>query len=255
MRRATSLAYTDADEDAERLVSFPDSSAPSAEGDEWVETHAGRQATVQSAADHSVIQDIPDIDGPADDITSGIGSLSLGAKGDKDPEVLDWDDIPDMEEEGLEDGDEATAAPKPAVAPKSTTSNVVDPKSVFFLQYHSTPSIHVISSTTEPAKGNLLQVRTYDVMITYDKYYQTPRVWLIGYDEVCPACFIPFDILLLDSSITTERHPAHTTPDLPRHLRRSCPQNRNHRAFHPLHLYAGSFRSSMQARECHEESD
>jgi len=27
-------------------------------------------------------------------------------------------------------------------------------------------------------------VRTYDVMITYDKYYQTPRVWLIGYDEV-----------------------------------------------------------------------
>lgn len=34
------------------------------------------------------------------------------------------------------------------------------------------------------AKGNLLQVRTYDVMITYDKYYRTPRVWLIGYDEV-----------------------------------------------------------------------
>lgn len=36
------------------------------------------------------------------------------------------------------------------------------------------------------AKGNLLQVRTYDVMITYDKYYQTPRIWLIGYDEVPP---------------------------------------------------------------------
>ena len=36
----------------------------------------------------------------------------------------------------------------------------------------------------EVAKSNLLQVRTYDVMITHDKYYQTPRVWLIGYDEV-----------------------------------------------------------------------
>lgn len=35
----------------------------------------------------------------------------------------------------------------------------------------------------EAAKGNLLQVRTYDVMITYDKYYQTPRVWLLGFDE------------------------------------------------------------------------
>ncbi len=25
--------------------------------------------------------------------------------------------------------------------------------------------------------------RTYDISITYDKYYQTPRVWLYGYDE------------------------------------------------------------------------
>ena len=40
------------------------------------------------------------------------------------------------------------------------------------------------NSEVEVAKGNLLQVRTYDVMITYDKYYQTPRIWLIGYDEV-----------------------------------------------------------------------
>ena len=26
--------------------------------------------------------------------------------------------------------------------------------------------------------------RTYDLSITYDKYYRTPRVWLFGYDEV-----------------------------------------------------------------------
>jgi hypothetical protein len=32
----------------------------------------------------------------------------------------------------------------------------------------------------------ILQVRTYDVFITYDKYYQTPRMWLFGYDEVNP---------------------------------------------------------------------
>lgn len=41
-----------------------------------------------------------------------------------------------------------------------------------------------VRSQVEVANGNLLQVRTYDVMITYDKYYQTPRIWLIGYDEV-----------------------------------------------------------------------
>ena len=40
------------------------------------------------------------------------------------------------------------------------------------------------STNVEVAKGNLLQVCMYDVMITYNKYYQTLWVWLIGYDEV-----------------------------------------------------------------------
>lgn len=29
----------------------------------------------------------------------------------------------------------------------------------------------------------IVRTRTYDLHITYDKYYQTPRLWLIGYDE------------------------------------------------------------------------
>lgn len=35
----------------------------------------------------------------------------------------------------------------------------------------------------EPDDDNILRTRTYDLTITYDKYYQTPRVWLFGYDE------------------------------------------------------------------------
>ncbi|XP_033103971.1 ubiquitin-like-conjugating enzyme ATG3 isoform X2 [Anneissia japonica] len=31
--------------------------------------------------------------------------------------------------------------------------------------------------------NGILQTRTYDLNITYDKYYQTPRLWLYGYDE------------------------------------------------------------------------
>ncbi|PPQ84214.1 hypothetical protein CVT25_002157 [Psilocybe cyanescens] len=165
LRRATSLAYT---EDDERLISFADSSTPSAEGDEWVETHAGRKSSKDAAgADHSEIAEIPDLeipgDGDAHDLAAGMGSLSLGNQAGEH-EIPDLDDIPDMEEEDLEDGDEATAAPKPAAA-KTFPSGLVDPNPV------------------EASKNNLLQVRTYDVMITYDKYYQTPRVWLIGYDE------------------------------------------------------------------------
>lgn len=30
---------------------------------------------------------------------------------------------------------------------------------------------------------DIMQTRTYDLMITYDKYYQVPRFWLVGYDE------------------------------------------------------------------------
>ncbi|KAG6706775.1 hypothetical protein I3842_07G238500, partial [Carya illinoinensis] len=32
-------------------------------------------------------------------------------------------------------------------------------------------------------EDNILRTRTYDMSIMYDKYYQTPRVWLTGYDE------------------------------------------------------------------------
>uniref|UniRef100_A0A3B4ASK3 Ubiquitin-like-conjugating enzyme ATG3 n=1 Tax=Periophthalmus magnuspinnatus TaxID=409849 RepID=A0A3B4ASK3_9GOBI len=37
---------------------------------------------------------------------------------------------------------------------------------------------------SEPGSEDaILQTRTYDLYITYDKYYQTPRLWLFGYDE------------------------------------------------------------------------
>ena len=112
LRRATAIAYTDADEDAERLLSFGDSSA-SGGGDEWVETHANRKPT--TAAHAGDIDEIPDLDGPqdGDHIVGRIGSLSLNPG--EDTATPDLDDIPDMEEDGLEAGDEATAAPnKPA---------------------------------------------------------------------------------------------------------------------------------------------
>lgn len=32
-------------------------------------------------------------------------------------------------------------------------------------------------------EDNIVRTRTYDLYITYDKYYQTPRLWLAGYEE------------------------------------------------------------------------
>ena len=41
------------------------------------------------------------------------------------------------------------------------------------------------SETPESAAldARILRTRTYDLSVSYDKYYQTPRVWLHGYDE------------------------------------------------------------------------
>lgn len=46
--------------------------------------------------------------------------------------------------------------------------------------------------------SNILTTRTYDLHITYDRYYQTPRVWLFGYDEV--------NLFMLDKFLQTLKY-------------------------------------------------
>ncbi|XP_062164203.1 autophagy-related protein 3-like [Alnus glutinosa] len=64
----------------------------------------------------------------------------------------------------------------------------------------------------EPDEDNIIRTRTYDVSITYDKYYQTPRVWLTGYDE--SKMLLRPELVLEDVSqdhahktVTIEDHP------------------------------------------------
>ncbi|GFZ15174.1 autophagy 3 [Actinidia rufa] len=64
----------------------------------------------------------------------------------------------------------------------------------------------------EPDDDNILRTRTYDVSIMYDKYYQTPRVWLTGYDE--SRMLLQPELVLEDVSqdharktVTIEDHP------------------------------------------------
>lgn len=132
LRRATALAYTDADEDAERLLSFNDGT--STDGDEWVETHAGRKASSKIGGDHSEIAEIPDMDGHGDndhdDLVGGVKGMSIsGLAEGKEPKIIDIDEIPDMEEDDLEAGDEATAPLKTLAAFVSTST----PESRFVL--------------------------------------------------------------------------------------------------------------------------
>mmetsp|Transcript_1782 Transcript_1782/g.4551 ORF Transcript_1782/g.4551 Transcript_1782/m.4551 type:complete len:325 (-) Transcript_1782:125-1099(-) len=38
-------------------------------------------------------------------------------------------------------------------------------------------------SLDDPPADNIVRTRTYDISITYDKYYRCPRVWMYGYTE------------------------------------------------------------------------
>ncbi|CAH8680752.1 unnamed protein product [Schistosoma rodhaini] len=60
--------------------------------------------------------------------------------------------------------------------------------------------------------SGILQLRTYDLYITYDKYYQTPRLWLYGYDEhhqplTEAEMYEDFSQDHARKTVTTESHP------------------------------------------------
>lgn len=41
-----------------------------------------------------------------------------------------------------------------------------------------------VAAALEADGDSVVRTRTYDLHITYDKYYQTPRLWVVGYNEV-----------------------------------------------------------------------
>uniref|UniRef100_A0A1D1XYR2 Autophagy-related protein 3 n=1 Tax=Anthurium amnicola TaxID=1678845 RepID=A0A1D1XYR2_9ARAE len=116
--------------------------------DAWVATHSGRVAT-------KIEEIVHQIDGEDDEITKRMSNIVIEPESAKEDEIPDYDDIPDIEDDDVVENEDPAAL--------VTTTNVV--------------------STDDGFSDKILQVRTYDVFITYDKYYQTPRMWLFGYDE------------------------------------------------------------------------
>lgn len=60
--------------------------------------------------------------------------------------------------------------------------------------------------------GSIVKTRTYDLYITWDKYYKTPRMWLYGYDESFnplsdTEMFKDVSIEHAHKTVTYEQHP------------------------------------------------
>lgn len=110
--------------------------------------------------------------------------------GDDEEEEEDNDDAMDMEafeEAGMLESDIATL----------TSSNAVESD---------------ILQEASAMKDGILNTRTYDLNITYDKFYQTPRLWLFGYDEQRKPLTIEemySDISQdhVNKTVTMEQHP------------------------------------------------
>uniref|UniRef100_A0A0K0D022 Ubiquitin-like-conjugating enzyme ATG3 n=1 Tax=Angiostrongylus cantonensis TaxID=6313 RepID=A0A0K0D022_ANGCA len=111
------------------------------------------------------------------------GSELAGGEGDDENETaMDLDDL--VESGGLEDID-----PNRYIVPKSTGLAEVE------------------------------RPRTYDLHITYDKYYQVPRLFLMGYDEnrkplTVQQTYEDFSADHANKTITVEAHP-HIDCDMP----------------------------------------
>ncbi|KAG8178600.1 hypothetical protein JTE90_019706 [Oedothorax gibbosus] len=76
----------------------------------------------------------------------------------------------------------------------------------------SNPTEGQEASSLTGADGGIVPTRTYDLNITYDKYYQTPRLWLFGYDENRKPLTIEemYDDISQDhakKTVTMENHP------------------------------------------------
>jgi ubiquitin-like-conjugating enzyme ATG3 len=86
---------------------------------------------------------------------------------------VDPSDIPDIDME--EEDDHMTHPHLPKVTPKSAQDDIPDMEDMALPDDEDDEVVHINSDT--------VKTRTYDLIITYDKYYRTPRLWLSGYTE------------------------------------------------------------------------
>ncbi|KAH8552087.1 autophagocytosis protein [Umbelopsis sp. PMI_123] len=186
LRRAKQMEYTD-----DKETEIKDEETDNNDDDGWMYTHSDRVYKTIDEIAHNIIDsdDIPEL--------PPIGTLSIEdnrtqAEKDEDLElnpdnIPDIDDIPDMEDSLVEEEED------PAAITASNTKPSPD-----------------LASVSEESK--ILQVRTYDVFISYDKYYQTPRLWLFGYDEqrrplMSKQVFEDVSSDYVQKTVTIEAHP------------------------------------------------
>ena len=141
----------------------------------WVDTHHFAEAEVSAKVVEMSLEGEKKVGAAA-------ASAAAAADDDSDQEAVDMEDFADsgLAEAEVEDG--------------------------------ATADVSKVESAEASAGGEIVATRTYDLNITYDKYYQTPRLWLFGYDEKRAALDVnqmyeDFSADHAHKTITMESHP------------------------------------------------
>ncbi|KAJ3022925.1 UNVERIFIED_CONTAM: E2-like enzyme [Siphonaria sp. JEL0065] len=175
LKRVAAMEYRDADDEE---------AIDDEMGDEWVATHKGR--VIGGSGDEEQVREIEDedVNAPAAESSLNPGPPTTSTDNTETlPEIdnLNLDNIPDMDEELELVEMEEEEDPAALIANENDTDKFVKTRQVplnvllLFLVVLDVCISNFLLTT--------ILNRTYDISITYDKYYQTPRLFLFGYDE------------------------------------------------------------------------
>lgn len=133
------------------------------EDGDWVATSSAGDVSAEQDAFEELpaprrLDSIPDINEDEDEWSETLQKL-----GGAVPDISNLE----LSEDNVFTGEEPAVAPAP-----SASSN----------PHNDISSASTTAQTSRKAPG-VLRTRTYDVIISYDKYHSVARVWLIGYNE------------------------------------------------------------------------
>jgi len=143
-RRCEQMEYS---EDLERIIESDDAD------NGWVDTH---HYDTSSTGLEDKVNEMSLDNARAESMEDAVLNDDENSGDDGDDDDEEAADMEEFEESGMLENEEATVVQPPPE--KKTVKGSAD-------------------------DGEIIHTRTYDLHITYDKYYQTPRLWLTGYDE------------------------------------------------------------------------
>ena len=182
--------------------------------DDWLVSQILTEEEQKLRAEKALMDEFDILDDDGETLVDGsvvekeVGKLSLADDGKGgESEKVDTTTAANKEEE--EDGDEY------ADMADFEDDNILEDEAAAVTSTSTTNP----SNNTSSNNSNVLKVRSYDVSITYDKYYQTPRVWLMGYTDDGTNKPLTGNEMMQDvisdyahRTVTVENHPHVTGP-------------------------------------------